>query len=306
MSVSRLIARRLGLPVATRKLAGLTTWAIGGPALVAEARTTAELSSLLELLDSTGTAWTVIGRGSNLLAADSGFEGVVVRLTGDLASFEMEETEDGFHLGAGGGAPLPSMAGAACMHGAAGLEFAVGIPGTAGGGIFMNAGAYGGCLAQLVRRVELLGPRGERISAGAEELEFSYRSSSLQDGALSGWTVAWLELALSRGSAAELRARAAELLAERRRKYPLRLPNAGSVFRRHHGAKPPGWLIEHAGLKGAAVGGAQVSALHANFIVNRGSASSSDVRRLIDMIQRAVQREHGVDLEREVRYLGSP
>lgn len=306
MSVEGLIRDRLGVPVGERRLADLTTWAIGGPALVAEARGEEELCSLLELLSSEGVARTVIGRGSNLLAADSGCDGVVVRLTGELAAFGVARSGEGFTVSAGGGAPLPSMAGACCMRGAAGLEFAVGIPGTAGGGAFMNAGAYGGCLADLVRRVRLAGPRGQLRTRGGGEMGFGYRSSWLQEGPLAGWTVTGLELALPAGDPVRLRRRGAELLAERRRKYPLSLPNAGSVFRRAEGAPPPGWLVEQAGMKGRSVGGARVSEVHANFIVNAGGASSSDVRRLICMVRERVRDVFGVELRREVRYLGAP
>jgi len=306
VSVEGLIRDRLGVPVGERRLADLTTWAIGGPALVAEARSEEELCALLELLSSEGMPRTVIGRGSNLLAADSGFDGVVVRLSGELAAFGVEENGEGFTVSAGGGAPLPSMAGACCMRGAAGLEFAVGIPGTAGGGAFMNAGAYGGCLADLVRTVRLVSPEGQLRTRGGGEMGFGYRSSWLQEGPLAGWTVTGLELALPFGDPVRLRRRGSELLAERRRKYPLSLPNAGSVFRRAEGAPPPGWLVEQAGMKGSSVGGARVSEVHANFIVNAGGASSSDVRRLICMVRERVRDVFGVELRREVRYLGAP
>ena len=306
MSVEGLIRGRVGVPVGERRLADLTTWAIGGPALVAEARSEEELCALLALLSSEGVPRTVIGRGSNLLAADAGFDGVVVRLAGELAAFGVEEDEEGFSAHAGGGAPLPSLAGVCCMRGAAGLEFAVGIPGTAGGGVFMNAGAYGGCLADLVRAVRLVSPEGRLQARDGEEMGFGYRSSWLQEGPLAGWTVTGLELALSPGDPVRLRRRGAELLAERRGKYPLTLPNAGSVFRRAEGAPPPGWLVERAGMKGRSVGGARVSEVHANFIVNSGGASSSDVRRLICMVRERVREAFGVELGREVRYLGSP
>ncbi len=306
MSVKALVGERLGMRLEERPLADLTTWAIGGPALVAEARREEELCSLLELLSSKGVPHAVIGRGSNLLAADSGYEGVVVRLAGRLAEFRLEEEDGGFLLRAGGGAPLPSMAGACCMRGASGLEFAVGIPGTAGGGAFMNAGAYGGCLADLVGAVRLAGPEGQRQTRSREEMGFAYRTSWLQEGPLAGWTVTGLELALPAGDPGELRRRAAGLLAERRRKYPLFLPNAGSVFRRPEGARPPGWLVEHAGMKGRTLGGARVSEVHANFIVNAGGASSSDVRRLICMVRERVRDVFGVELRREVRFLGAP
>ena len=306
MSVDALIRERLGIPVEERRMAELTTWDIGGPALVAEACREEELCSLLELLSVEGVPRTVIGKGSNLLAADSGYQGVVIRLTGELAAFGFSESGEGFTVIAGGGAPLPSMAGACCMRGAAGLEFAVGIPGTAGGGAFMNAGAYGGCLADLIRVVRLAGPLGQLRTRAGDEMGFDYRSSWLQEGPLAGWTVTGLELALPAGEPGPLRRRAAGLLAERRRKYPLSLPNAGSVFRRAEGARPPGWLVEHAGMKGRSVGGARVSEVHANFIVNAGGASSSDVRRLICMVRERVKDMFGVELHREVRYLGAP
>lgn len=306
MSVQGLIRERLGIRAEERPLADLTTWAIGGPALVADVGREGELCALLELLSSEGIPATVVGRGSNLLAADSGYRGVVLRLTGSLGEFRLERREGGFLLRAGGGAPLPSMAGVSCMHGAAGLEFAVGIPGTVGGGVFMNAGAYGGCLADLVREVRLAGPDGSLRTRTGREMGFGYRSSWLQDGPLAGWTVTGLELDLPAGDAGDLRRRASGLLAERRRKYPLSLPNAGSVFRRAEGAPPPGWLVERAGMKGRSVGGARVSEVHANFIVNSGGASSSDVRRLICMVRERVREAFGVDLGREVRYLGSP
>jgi UDP-N-acetylmuramate dehydrogenase len=301
-----MLQSRLGVRAGERKLSELTTWAIGGPALVAEVDRTEQLCGLAELLRAEGVPWTVVGRGSNLLAADSGCDEVVVRLTGELAGFSMSPRDGGLLLTAGGGAPLPSMAGAACMRGAAGLAFAVGIPGTAGGGVFMNAGAYGGSLSGLVRRVRLVGPGGCLETADASKMGFGYRSSALQDGRLRGWTVASVELGLTSGEPAALRKRAEELLRMRRKKYPLRLPNAGSVFRRAEGAQPPGWLIERAGMKGVREGGAMVSPLHANFIVNTGGASSSDVRRLICMVGERVGKVFGVELRREVRFLGDP
>lgn len=306
MSLAGLLRDRLGVAAEERRLSDLTTWAIGGPALVVEALEEEQLCGLAELLGGEGVPWTVVGRGSNLLAADSGCREVVVRLCGGLAAFSIEARRGGFRLFAGGGAPLPSMAGAACMRGAQGLSFAAGIPGTAGGGVFMNAGAYGGSLSELVRRVRLVRPDGGLETVDASRMEFSYRSSGLQEGSIAGWTVAGVELVLADGDAAALRKTASRLLRKRRSKYPLSLPNAGSVFKRASGAPPPGWLVERAGMKGVSVGGAMVSPLHANFIVNTGKASSSDVRRLICMVGERVRDVFGVQLRREVRFLGDP
>jgi UDP-N-acetylmuramate dehydrogenase len=188
-----------------------------------------------------------------------------------------------------------------CKHGLSGLEFAYGIPGTVGGGVYMNAGAYGGELSNVIRRVGVVDENGNERVLAATELQLGYRHSVLMEHP---WTVLWAELELTPDDPVEIRARMDDFLSRRREKQPLEYPSAGSTFKRPEGYFA-GKLIQDAGLKGYRVGDAQVSEKHAGFVINRGNATSADVRRLISDVQRIVFEKFGVDLECEVRFFGN-
>lgn len=281
------------------QLSEFTTWGIGGPTASISVNTEEELSETISFLENNSLKWVILGKGSNTLAPSEGWSGVVVFLKGKLAEY----TFSGSGLSAGGGAHLPSMAGAACSLGLDGLVFAVGIPGTAGGAVFMNAGAYGSSVSELIEKVKVLLPGGSTEILDAEQCGFGYRSSRFQADS-SIITAVTMKLSVRKGTAVDLRLKAKEILNLRREKFPLHAPNAGSVFRRPDNGPPPGKLIEDCGLKGYRIGGAIVSSTHANFIENTGNSTSSDVMQLIEFVVERVKRTTGIVLKREVRKLG--
>ncbi|MBA2131997.1 UDP-N-acetylmuramate dehydrogenase [Capillibacterium thermochitinicola] len=277
-------------------LAGYTSFRIGGPAdLLVEVNTRAELANLISYCERAGIPWFFLGRGSNVLVDDAGFRGVVLRFGPDFARIKVEGT----CLRAGAAAPLALVAEAAARHSLSGLEFASGIPGSLGGGIYMNAGSYGGEMKDVVISAEVYRPRTGFTILSREELKFGYRSSVLQE--LGGILVEAL-LQLTPGDEAVIRNRMKELNAQRRAKQPLEYPSAGSVFKRPEGAFA-GKLIEEAGLKGYRIGQAQVSPKHAGFIVNLGGATARDVLALIKEVQTVVFERTGYRLEPEIRIL---
>ncbi|HLT57524.1 MAG TPA: UDP-N-acetylmuramate dehydrogenase [Limnochordales bacterium] len=275
-----------------------TSFRIGGPAdLFVVPRSVEDVAAVQELAARAGIPVTVIGGGSNLLVADEGVRGVVMRIGRGLDRVVW----DGPRVMVEAGAPLPRLAKEAAQRGFSGLEFAGGIPGTVGGALVMNAGAHDGCMAYVVRRVLAVGAAGDLVELDGEEMEFTYRSSRLQRE--QGLVAVQAELVLAPGDPEEVRAKMRAYLERRRRTQPLGTKNAGSIFK-----NPPGdfagRLLELAGCKGMAVGDAVVSPLHANFIINRGAATAADVRRLIDRMRSRVQQEFGVELELEVGLLG--
>lgn len=278
-----------------------TTWRIGGPACFITVCSVPMLSDLLGLTAAEGIGTFVLGKGSNILASDEGCDRVIIVLGGELAHADWKSDDDRWILSCGAGRRLPSLAGAACTRGASGMDFAVGIPGTIGGAIFMNAGAYGGSISDDLTVVWCVGPSGEERVMRPSECGFGYRSSVFQEGSL---VITGAEFRLRGGDPAALRERARSVLALRRERLPLDLPSAGSVFRKPAGDVPPGKVIEESGLKGRTVGGAMVSRIHANFIVNTGGASSSDVSDLIKTVKDEVHLRTGILLAEEIRYLG--
>lgn len=276
-------------------LARLTTFAIGGPArFVARPSDESELVSLLDLLAEHDFPCVLLGRGSNVLAEDEGYPGCVILLT----HFD-EIKVSGTTVTAGAGVMLGTMAQAAKDASLTGLEFASGIPGTLGGALFMNAGAYGGEMCQIVRKVLLLDDEGKMRELTGEEMEFSYRHSLLQE---KPYIALRAEMELAKGNIDDIRAKMAELAQKRRDKQPLEYPSAGSAFKRPEGYFA-GALIEQAQLKGVRVGGAVVSPKHAGFIVNTGKATSDDVQALFAFVQKSVLADAGVELHPEVRIL---
>lgn len=291
-----------------------TTFRIGGEAaLVAQPRSVAELTEVLRLhRASAGTLpMCILGNGSNVLFSDSGFAGLVI-LTGQVRSVHFSDTPDTdgrVRVTADGGASLTALADACVRDGRAldGLSFAYGIPGTVGGGVVMNAGAYGGELSDVTVGCTYFDRvTGEVCRLSADRLDFSYRHSVFSDHpSRVVLTVDMTLLPATEPSAvADIRTRMEACMTARRQKQPLEYPSAGSVFKRPEGAFA-GKLIEDCGLKGCTVGGAQVSDKHAGFIVNLGHATAADVRTLIEHIQKTVYDACGVRLECEIRMIGT-
>lgn len=270
---------------------------IGGPArLMACPASGAEAAALLRLLREADAPVELMGKGTNLLVADEGLDAVVVRLGEAISGAELLP---GDRVRAGAGISLAKLAVFAAEAGLSGLEFAHGIPGSLGGAVFMNAGAYGGEMKDVLESAEIALPDGTLREVPAEELELSYRHSALEgSGALV--TAATVKLTPSEPEA--IRARMRELMEKRRASQPLDMPSAGSTFKRPVGGYAAA-LIDQAGLKGFAIGGAQVSEKHAGFVINRGGATFDDVLRLMEHIQKTVLEKSGVRLEPEVRIL---
>lgn len=283
---------------AEEPMARHTSFRIGGPARRMACPVSAEqLVLLYEFARECGARLLMIGNGTNLLVPDEGLDRLVIDTTGlgTLETGPQPET-----IMAGCGVSLARLASFACQQGWTGLEFAHGIPGTVGGGLTMNAGAYGGELRQVVRQVRVLVPdEGIRTLSG-EEMAFGYRRSLLTQNpeivALSA------VFALTPGDPAAIRQRMQELMRKRKESQPLEWPSAGSTFKRPEGYFA-GTLIDQCGLKGLTVGGAQVSEKHAGFVINRGGATCADVLALIEEIQKRVWEARGVRLEPEVRII---
>jgi UDP-N-acetylmuramate dehydrogenase len=296
----RILGERLGPALRVRfPIAPLTTFRIGGPAaLFVEAQDESALAAVREAAGSSGVPVAVIGKGSNMLVADEGFPGIVVRLGRGFRWVG----RDGDRLRAGGAMPLPALAGVAMRHRLAGLEFGVAIPASLGGAVKMNAGAHGRSMSDVLERVEVypLAGEGERGSIPASEAGFAYRRSGLPGGAI----VVGAAVRLARGEDGEIRTRMEEAREWRRRTQPLAEPNCGSVFKNpdgDHAAR----LIEAAGAKGLHVGGARVSEKHANFIVADAGASATDVWALIREVRSRVEAHAGVILQTEVELMGA-
>ena len=273
-----------------------TTLRLGGRAdWLAFPRSGEEIALLFEEAGRAGMPVTVIGHGSNLLVLDGGIRGLVIRVERNMRGIRRE----GNRLIAEAGAMLGSVAAAAAEAGLSGLEFASGIPGTVGGGMTMNAGAYGGELSDVTVRVDGILPDGTSVSLNREEMRFGYRTSAVKT---LNFIVTEAVFELREGDPSEIRARMSELNARRAEKQPLDVPSAGSTFKRPDGFFAAA-LIDQCGLKGYSVGKAQVSLKHAGFLVNNGS-SSKDYLELVRTVQRIVRERAGVELEPEIRIIG--
>lgn len=273
-----------------------TTLKLGGPAdYLAFPRNEEEIAGLFEEADRNGIPVTVIGHGSNLLVLDGGIRGLVISVGKNMRTI----TRDGNTLTAQAGAMLGSAAAEAAEAGLTGLEFASGIPGTVGGGVTMNAGAYGGEMAQAVIRVRGIRRNGETVELSRAEMDFGYRHSAVTEMNLA---VTEVTFELQAGEPSEIRAKMSELNARRAEKQPLDVPSAGSTFKRPEGYYAAA-LIDQCGLKGYSVGGAQVSLKHAGFLVNKGT-SSRDFLELMKQVAGIVEERTGVRLEPEVRIIG--
>ena len=274
-----------------------TSFHIGGPAdLMAQPQSEAELRALLIKAAETAVPVTLVGNGSNLLVRDKGIRGLVIKLGNMLRDIEI----DGKVLTFGSGVSLAMASKKAAELGLSGMEFAVGIPGSIGGAVYMNAGAYDGEMAKVVKSVRVMDAAGNVSELAAEELDFGYRHSALQG---SGKIVTSVTVELAAGDKQAIADKMADFSNRRITKQPLELPSAGSMFKR-----PPGYfagtLIDQTGLKGYTVGGAQVSTKHAGFVVNIGGATAADVLQLISDVQAKVFAAHSVKLEPEVLVLG--
>lgn len=278
-------------------LGRMTTLGCGGPAaLLIEIDSSEKLAAVMSLAAENGIEWFVLGYGSNLLVADDGWDGLVIRLTGELKECE---AKSGGQLECGAGASLTRAASVAAAAGLSGLEPLAGIPGTVGGAIAMNAGAWGTEIGSLTARVTLCLP-GECKVLEADSLKFSYRHCELPEGSV----ITRVVLALEPAEPEKVRETMSGFSSRRGEAQPAGERTCGSVFRNPSDGASAGELLDRSGCKGLEHGGATVSQSHANFIVNRGGATAADIIWLMDECRRRVHESNGIILEPEVRFLG--
>lgn len=277
-----------------------TSFKIGGPAAALCApKDRRQLRELVGFVQREGVDSWYIGSGSNLLVSDEGLNGIAILLDG---GFDGEIELDGTVLLAPAGKKLSAVCAAACAAGLTGLEFAYGIPGSVGGAVYMNAGAYGGEMKDRLLWVEYLAPTGEIVRLEQEQLSLSYRHSRFMEEGMEGSCIVRAAFGLQRGEKAAIQSEMDRILNQRRQKQPLEYPSAGSTFKRPQGAFAA-QLIDECGLKGFTVGGAQVSEKHAGFVINTGKATCADVLELTRQVRECVQEKTGYLLELEVRQL---
>lgn len=277
-----------------------TSFKIGGPAAaLCVPKDRRQLRELVGFVQREGVDSWYIGNGSNLLVSDEGLNGVAILLD---SGFDGEIEVDGTVLLAPAGKKLSAVCAAACAAGLTGLEFAYGIPGSVGGAVYMNAGAYGGEMKDRLLWVEYLAPTGEIVRLEQEQLSLSYRHSRFMEEGMEGSCIVRAAFGLQRGEKAAIQSEMDRILNQRRQKQPLEYPSAGSTFKRPQGAFAA-QLIDKCGLKGFTVGGAQVSKKHAGFVINTGKATCADVLELTRQVRECVQEKTGYLLELEVRQL---
>lgn len=274
-----------------------TTFKTGGNAEVLVQPAAEELMRVIELCNCYQEPWIVIGNGSNLLVSDEGIAGVVI----EIGKYQSEIAIRDDMMVAQAGALMSTVAKQAASEGLTGLEFASGIPGTIGGAVVMNAGAYGGEIKDVLKYAAVLTPEGEVVKMTAEQLELSYRHSNIPE---KGYIVLAVMLQLAKGDLEAIAEKMQELKEQRVTKQPLEFPSAGSTFKRPEGHFA-GKLIQDAGLRGYRVGGAQVSEKHCGFVINCGDATSADIAALIRDVQAKVKDAFGVQLETEVKFIGN-
>ena len=278
-------------------MANHTTYKIGGKAdIFVIPQNKEELIYCIKVCRENRAEYFILGRGSNLLVSDDGFRGVIINIEDNISKIEVNDDEIYAEAGAG----LINVSYKAYINSLSGMEFACGIPGTVGGAVYMNAGAYGGEMKQIVTEVEVLDQNNEVKVIYNDEMRFDYRYSAIQDA---NYVVLSVKIKLTKGEKEEIKNIRERLRLHRQNGQPLDLPNAGSVFKRPEGHYP-GKMIEDAGLKGYTIGGAQISEKHANFIVNTGDATAKNVIELIKYIQDEVYILYGVQLKAEVKVLG--
>ena len=274
-----------------------TTFRIGGEAACfIRISSEEQLQKLIPYFENVGVEYFVLGKGSNLLVGDKGYPGVILQISDACQQIEAEENR----LQVQAGAALSKVALFAMERGLEGLEFAAGIPGTVGGGVVMNAGAYGGEMKQVVESVRVLSSEGEILTLDNDTMEFGYRTSIIRNR---NFTVLSVTFRLREGNREEIRARIEDFQKRRMEKQPLNYPSAGSTFKRPEGYFA-GKLIQDAGLRGYQVGGAQVSEKHCGFVINKENATATDVVNLIHDVQRIVYEKFQVQLDTEVKFLG--
>ena len=278
-------------------MAAHTTFKVGGLAdCLVELENTEQLQKVQHYLNQIEMPYVVLGNGSNVLVSDEGYRGVVLQIGNRMNRILVE----GNYMIAQAGALLSQVARTAMEHGLTGMEFASGIPGTVGGGVVMNAGAYGGEMSRIVTKVTVVNSEGEILELSNETMEFGYRHSIIKS---QPFVVTEVSFELAPGNPETIRATMDELAAKRREKQPLEYPSAGSTFKRPEGHFA-GELIMKAGLRGFQIGGARVSDKHCGCVINTGDATAADVRNLIREIQARVKEKFQVDLEPEVIFLG--
>lgn len=273
-----------------------TTFRTGGPADILVQPAAEELAYVIELCKKYNEPWIVIGNGSNLLVSDAGIPGVVI----ELGKYQSEIVILDDVVVAQAGALLSAVANKAAEEELTGLEFAAGIPGTVGGAVVMNAGAYGGEMKDVMVQAAVLTPEGDVVKMTPEQLELSYRHSNISER---GYIVLAAKFKLAHADAKDIYGKMNELKEQRVTKQPLEYPSAGSTFKRPEGHFA-GKLIQDANLRGYQLGGAQVSEKHCGFVINAGGATSTDIATLIKVVQKKVKETFGVDLETEVKFVG--
>ena len=274
-----------------------TTFRVGGEAdCFIKIKNEEGLAALAAYLNKVGLPFFIMGNGSNLLVSDEGYRGVILQLGDAFQEIRVQ----GQRICAQAGALLSKVAKTACENGLSGMEFAAGIPGTVGGGVMMNAGAYDGEMKQVVESVVVLDREGNRLELDNETMEFGYRTSAIKS---QPFIVTECRFKLQPGQKEAIAAKMEDFQRRRKEKQPLEYPSAGSTFKRPEGYFA-GKLIMDAGLAGKSIGGAQVSEKHCGFIINTGNATASDIKKLIGSVQEEVDRCFGVRLEPEVVFLG--
>ena len=302
-----------------------TSFRVGGPAdLFVRTGNPSQLQAAIHILEENGISWFILGKGTNLLVGDQGYRGCVITMNGlaerpvtdtaaEAASGGSESGEDtvpedfsrilaaGNVITAGAGASLAKTAQLARANGLSGLEFAAGIPGSVGGGLVMNAGAYDGSMDLVVEEAQLLMPDGKVMTVPKKDLRLGYRRSVLKEIPAVALQVKFV---LKPGDPDEILAKMQDFAERRRSKQPLEYPSAGSVFKNNHAfGAPSGKLIDDCGLKGLTCGGAQIAPFHGNFIINTGSATAADIKTLVSQAQKAVYEKFGFNLELEIIFI---
>jgi UDP-N-acetylmuramate dehydrogenase len=279
-------------------LASRTSFGIGGPAdFFVELGRPKAIEEIIQGCAERGIPYLLLGAGTNLLVADAGVEGLVVRVV------NREHHVDGRTVRAGAGLKMMRLARIVADAGLRGFEFAIGVPGTVGGAVYQNAGCWGKELREVLVGVEGFMPNSGSKTWTPADLKFAYRTSALREGALKGGLVVQATIQLERGDGEEAKALMAKLTRERGETQPIKTKNCGSVFKNPPGDSA-GRLVQAAGLKGAREGNAVVSPMHGNFIVNEGGATAADVKRLIERVQTEVRRRFNIELETEVEMVG--
>lgn len=273
-----------------------TTFRVGGPADVLVQPDETALAAILALCRQYHVPYSFIGNGSNLLVGDKGIRGVVIEMTDPMGNIEV----DGTKITAQAGAMLSKIANTAASNGLGGMEFAAGIPGSVGGAVVMNAGAYGGEMKDIIEKVYVLDENGAQLELDRDALDLGYRHSCIPE---KKYIVTKVVLELAPRNEAEIRSEMKELNEKRAEKQPLQYPSAGSTFKRPEGYFA-GKLIMDAGLRGYQVGGAQVSEKHCGFVINKGDATAADICQLMQDVSDKVQAQFGVVLEPEVKMIG--